>query len=210
MRNNLFIINQHGYKYIGYTLFIAFIFSILDLELFSFISFVLALFFIYNFRNPERAISFLDDKAVISPVDGIVSSIDELQDDQYAYKIVIESSYMDVGILRVPVSGHIENMRLIRGTRTSKKSKLFYDLNEMAEVVFTDVNTNKIKVIHHLKQSFLPINIDITKNDTLYKGTRYGYAMNNMSEIYLSKNFRLNIKPNNEVKASQSLIGYFS
>lgn len=210
MKNNLFIISKQGYKYIGYALLGAFVFAVLDLELFSFVSLAAALFFMYSFRNPERAVSFLDEKAVVSPVDGIVKSIDELQDERYAYKIVIESNYMDVGVLRVPLSGNIENIQLIRGARTSKKSKLFYDLNETAEIIFTDAHKNQIKVIHRLKQSFAPINIDISKNDIVHKGTRYGYVINGISELYLPKNFRLDIKPTNEMRASQSLIGYFS
>ena len=210
MKNNLFIISRSGYRYIGYALLAAFLFEIFDLEFFSLVSFMLALFFIYSFRNPEREISFLDDKAVVSPVDGVVKSIDELQNDRYAYRVLIESSYMDVGVLRAPLSGHIEDVQVIRGARISKKSKLFYDLNETAEVVFADVYNNHIKVIHRLKQSFAPMNIDIPKNDTLHKGTRYGYAINGISELYLPKNFRLDIKQNNEMKAAQSLIGYFS
>lgn len=210
MKNNLFIVSKSGYKYIIYALFAAVIFGILDLELFSLLSFLSALFFVYSFRNPEREVAFLDDKAVISPVDGVVKAIDEIKDEEYAYRVVVESTYMNVGVLRVPVSGHLETVKILRGARTSKISKLFYDLNETAELVFIDAHNNKVKVVHRLKQSFTPINIEISTNDTLRKGSRYGYAINSMSELYLPKNFRLNIKPNNEIQASHSLIGYFS
>lgn len=210
MKNNLFIVSKSGYKYIIYALFAAVIFGILDLELFSLLSFLSALFFVYSFRNPEREVAFLDDKAVISPVDGVVKAIDEIKDEQYAYRVVVESTYMNVGVLRVPVSGHLETVKILRGARTSKISKLFYDLNETAELVFIDIYNNKVKVVHRLKQSFTPINIEISTNDTLRKGSRYGYAINSMSELYLPKNFRLNIKPNSEIQASHSLIGYFS
>ncbi len=210
MRNNLFIISKNGYMYIGYAFLAVVIFGILDLEFFAFLAFVLTLFFVYSFRNPERELSFLDEKAVVSPIDGTVKAIDELKDDEYAYKILIESSCLDVGVLRVPISGQLESVKIFRGARTSKKSKLFYDLNERVELVFVDNHANKIKVIHRLKQSFAPLNIDISKKDTLHKGTRYGYAINSLSELYLPKNFRLDIKPHNEIKASQSLIGYFS
>lgn len=209
MKNNLFIISPNGYKYIAYALFGAFVFAVLDLEFFSLLSFILALFFAYSFRNPERELSFLDDKAVVSPVDGVVRAIEEINEEQYAYKIIIESSYLDVGILRVPLSANLQDMKIFRGARTSKKSTLFDDLNERAELVFTDKYNNTVKVIHRLKQSFAPIGIDIPKQ-TLYKGTRYGFAINTMTELYLPKNFRLDIKPNNEIEASHSLIGYFS
>lgn len=210
MKNNFFIVSKNGYKHIVYALFATIIFGILDLEFFSLLSFISALFFVYSFRNPEREIAFLDEKAVVSPVDGIVKAIDELQDDDYAYRVLIESNYMNVGVLRVPLRGHLETTKVIRGARTSKKSKLFYELNETAELVFIDEHNNKVKVLHRLKQSFTPVNIEVSKNDTLHKGSRYGYAINSMSELYLPKNFRLDIKPNSEIQSSNSLIGYFS
>ncbi len=210
MKSNLFIVSKNGYKYIVYALLVTVIFWILDLEFFSLLSFLSALFFVYSFRNPEREIAFLEDKAVVSPVDGVVKAIDEIKDEQYAYRVRVESNYMNVGVLRVPLCGHLESTKVVRGARTSKKSKLFYDLNETAELVFIDGHNNKVKVLHRLKQSFTPINIEVSKNDTLYKGLRYGYAINSMSEIYLPKNFRLDIKPNSEIQASHSLIGYFS
>ncbi len=209
MKNNLFIISPNGYAYIAYALLAAFVFGVFDLEFFSLLAFMLALFFAYSFRNPERELSFLDDKAVISPVDGVVRAIEEINEEEFSYKITIESSYLNVGILRVPLNADLQDMKIFRGARTAKKSKLFYDLNERAELVFLGNNKNKVKVIHRLKQSFAPINIDIPKQ-TLYKGMRYGFATNAVTELYLPENFRLDIKPNNEIEASHSLIGYFS
>ncbi|HIP14649.1 MAG TPA: phosphatidylserine decarboxylase [Sulfurimonas autotrophica] len=210
MKNNLFIISPYGYKYIASTLFAAFVFALLDLELFSLVAFLLALFFVYSFRNPERELSFLDPKAVVSPVDGVVKTIDEIDDAQYGYKVTIESNYLHVGVLRVPISANLKALNILKGARTSKNSKLFYDLNEMAELVFTYENENSVKVIHRLKQTFAPLSVEITQNNTVHKGSRYGYALNSVTELYLPKNFRLDIKPSREIKASHSLIGYFS
>ena len=210
MKSNLFIVSKNGYKYIGYALFATIIFGILDLELFSFFSFIVALFFIYSFRNPEREVAFLDEKAVVSPVDGIVKAIDEIQEEEYAYRVRIESNYRHVGVLRIPLCAKVETFTIFRGARVSKKSKLFFDLNEMAELVFVDAHNNKVKVLHRLKQSFTPIDIEVSKNEPLNKGARYGYASNCISELYLPKNFRLDMKLNSEIEASHSLIGYFS
>lgn len=210
MKNNLFIISKNGYKYIAYALFIGIIFGVLDLEFFSLLSFLAALFFVYSFRNPEREVSFLDDKAVVSPVDGVVKAIDEVKEGEYTYKIVIESSYMHVGVLRSPLSGHLESTKILRGTRISKKSKLFYDLNENAELIFVDRDNNRAKVVHRLKQSFAPIAVNILGTEKVQKGICYGYAINTISELYLPKNFRLDIKPSSEIQAARTLIGCFS
>ena len=210
MRNNLFIISPYGYKYITSALFATFMFALLELEFFSTVAFLLVLFFLYSFRNPERELSFLDANAVVSPVDGRVKAIDEIDDAQYGYKVTIESDYLHVGILRVPISANLKALRILKGARTSKKSKLFNDLNEMAELVFTDENENSVKVVHRLKQTFAPLSVEITQNNAVHKGSRYGYALSSVTELYLPKNFRLNIKPSREIEASHSLIGYFS
>ena len=112
MKNNLFIVSKDGWKYIAYALLISFIFALLDLELFSFLSFLTALYFAYSFRNPERELGFLDEKAVVSPVDGVVIAIDELQEEAYTYKIIIESSLFNVGILRIPLTSKIQNINI--------------------------------------------------------------------------------------------------
>ena len=210
MKNNLFIVSKDGWKYIAYALLISFIFALLDLEIFSFLSFLTALYFAYSFRNPERELGFLDEKAVVSPVDGVVIAIDELQEEAYTYKIIIESSLLNVGILRIPLTSKIENVSIKRGARTSKYSKLFRDLNEKAELKFVDMSGNSIKVVHTLKQGITPVKIAINKDESVVKGTRYGTALNTLTEIYLPKNFRLNVNVHDEIEASHSLIGYLT
>jgi len=210
MKNNLFIVSKDGWKYIAYALLISFIFALLDLEIFSFLSFLTALYFAYSFRNPERELGFLDEKAVVSPVDGVVIAIDELQEEAYTYKIIIESSLLNVGVLRIPLTSKIENVSIKRGARTSKYSKLFRDLNEKAELKFVDMSGNSIKVVHTLKQGITPVKIAINKDESVVKGTRYGTALNTLTEIYLPKNFRLNVNVHDEIEASHSLIGYLS
>jgi len=210
MRNNLFIIAKSGWKYIFYALLVSFVFAVLDLELLSFIAFVAAFAFGYLFRNPERELPFFQANSLVAPSDGVVISVDEVEDKEYAYKIDIESSYFDVSILRVPMNAKLESITITNGTRVGKKSKLFYDLNEFAELVFVDENSNKIKVVHRLKQSFAPLDIDIIKAQELMQTARYGVMINGITSIYLPNNFRLNLNVGNEVKASETLVGYFS
>lgn len=210
MKSNLFIVAKEGLAYIAFSLLALIIFSIFDLDLFGFLSLLILIFFIYVFRNPEREFPGFEKNSVVSPVDGTVLSIQELQDSEYSYKVEIESSYFDVSILRAPMNSKIETIELINGSRVSKKSKLFKDTNEKAELVFVDENLNKVKVIHILKQSFAPIFINIIKKQNLHQASRYGVAINGVTSIYLPNNFRLNINVGNELKASESLIGYFS
>ena len=210
MRNNLFIISKNGWSYILASFFAIIVFALLDLELFSFIALLAIAFFIYVFRNPERELLFLEDKAVVSPSDGIVRSIDELDNNEFCYRVQIESDCFSPAMLRCPMYTEVEDFTIIRGARTAKGSKLFNDLNERAEIIFCDEHNNKIKVVHRLKKSMIPLELDLLAQHTYMQGTRYGYALNAITELYLPKNFRFDIKPNKNLRASESLIGYFS
>ncbi len=210
MRNNLFPIAKEGWSYLGYA-FVAFIlFAIFDLDILELLAFAALLAFAFVFRNPERVLPVFEKESVVSPVDGVVVAIEELSEGEYAYKVEIEGSYMDVAVLRVPLTSEVSSFKVTRGTRLSKQNQLSRILNENAEVVFQDHNANTIKITHRAKQSFDPIKFDMFVTQKFAQGSRYGTALNATTLLYLPQNFRLNINVGTQVKASETLIGYFS
>ncbi len=210
MRNNLFPIAKEGWSYLGYA-FVAFIlFAIFDLDILELLAFAALLAFAFVFRNPERVLPVFEKESVVSPVDGVVVAIEELSEGEYAYKVEIEGSYMDVAVLRVPLTSEVLSFKVTRGTRLSKQNQLSRILNENAEVVFQDHNANTIKITHRAKQSFDPIKFDMFVTQKFAQGSRYGTALNATTLLYLPQNFRLNINVGTQVKASETLIGYFS
>jgi phosphatidylserine decarboxylase len=165
---------------------------------------------VFIFRNPERELPRGEKNSVLSPVDGVVKTIEEIEDSEYAYKITILSRYSDISILRVPISSTVSDIKKINGTRLPSKNRLSKKLNENATIVFEDDNSNRVKLTHMLTNSFANLKIDPIKSKNLLQSTRYGAMVKGETIIYLPQNFRLNISVTNEVKASQTLIGYFS
>jgi len=210
MQNNLFFIAQSGWRYIAYTTLAFVIFQTFDFEFLSVISFIILLGLLFLYRNPERVNSNYKKGSIVSPVDGIVKSIVELDDKEFAYKVEIDSSCFNVGILRTPCNASIQNIKIVRGTRISRKSKLFDILNEYALISFRDESGHELKIVHKLKQGFAPIDIDLISKQTLNQGSRYGVAINAVTWIYLPSNTRLNIKVAQELKGSETLLAYFS
>jgi len=210
MQNNLFIIAKSGWKYIGYALAAFIIFFILDIEFLAFLALVTIAFLLYLFRNPEREMPFLQKNALLSPVDGVITAIEEVQNSEYRYKIEIESSYCNVGVLRLPMNAKVTSFKMVHGSRMSQKSKLFSSLNEYAEILFVDSEENSVKINHRLKQSFAPIDIYLQMNQELVQGARYGSMINGVTSLYIESNFRLNVTVGQELSASKTLIGYFS
>ncbi|QOP46274.1 phosphatidylserine decarboxylase [Sulfurimonas paralvinellae] len=210
MRNNLFIIANSGWKYIGYALVAFILFSLLDWDLLAFISLLMTGLFIYLFRNPERIMPFYQQKNLVAPSDGVVTAIEHLENSDYAYRLDIESSYLNIGVLRVPMAAKVSEVKIVRGVRTGKNSKLFSLLNENGEITFADEADNKVKVLHRLKQSFAPLDIDLIKSQELMQAARYGVMINGVTSLYLPANFRLNLNVGQELRASETLVGYFS
>lgn len=210
MNNNLLPVAKEGFSRIGFTILAFIIFAILDLELLEFFSFLTLIFFIFVYRNPERMIPNFEQMSVVSPVDGVVLSIEELENKEYAYKIEINSSYLNVSLLRAPLSSSVENINIKHGARLSQTSLLSRDINERVELIFQDTHENKIKVSHILKQSFDDIKLDVITKQNLVQGSRYGLMVNGITTIYLPQNFRVNVSIGQELNASQSLVGYFS
>ncbi len=210
MKSNLFPISNSGFKYIA-SAFLAFIiFLIFDIEFLAFFFFVLVLALGFIFRNPEREVPLIEKNSLLSPVDGKVISIENIQNSEYAYKLEIDSNYLNVGVLRAPFDSTLQSVIIRRGARLPKSSTLFKDINENAELIFVDVNSNRVKVVHQLKRSFDDITIDVKNAQNIKQASRYGVMINGTTTIYLPKNFRLNVSIGYEVEGSQTLIGYFS
>ena len=208
MNNNIYPVAQEGWKYIAYA-FVAFVvLNLLDLDFLSFFAFLAILFLAFVYRNPERVVPFFEQNSVVSPVDGVIKNIVELENDEYKYKIEIENRCFDISLLRIPVDGTSLSAVLTKGARVSSNSKLFNDLNENLEIVFLDKNSNEVKVNHKSTQSFAPIVLnDLSR---ISKGYRYGVMIHGITTIYLKENFRINLKVGDTISSSQTLIGYYS
>lgn len=205
----LFLFHKHSLRYLGYAFAVALLFAFLDLELFALGAFVFALFAAYAFRNPPKIVQNFENNALLSPVDGKVVSVEEIEDAAFGYKIEIESSYKDLSILRVPMKAAVNDLTLVKGTRVGKSSKLFSDLNEYGNISFTDDAGRSIKVEHRLTRSFAPLYIDVNKYETLEKGASYGVMLSGVTTIYLPKSFKLNVNTATQVSAAETLLGYF-
>ncbi len=210
MKSNLLPISAAGFKYIGYAAIALIVFTIVDLEFLAFITFIVLVGFIFVFRNPERELLTFESNNVLSPVDGRVTAIEDLKDSKYAYKIDIESNYFDVGVLRVPLDARLESLKIQRGARLAESSSLNKKINENAELTFVDNNSNSIKVKHSLARSFDSVHMDVVESQDLRQSARYGFIVQGITTIYLPHNFRVNLSIGSELKASETLIGYFS
>ena len=211
MKTNLFVIAKSGFSYVSFSLLATFIFAIFDLELLSLLSFLLFLVLSFIFRNPERELVNFEANSILSPVDGVVTDIEALEDNsEYGFCLRVNSNYKYVSLLRAPINGVVEVFSLVRGTKLASNSKHFENLNESASLTFKDESGNSLKVVHRLTQSFAPLDIDVQNRQKFMKSVRYGVMVCGVTEIYLPVDVRVNVSIGSNVKASETLLGFFS
>ena len=79
---------------------------------------LIALYFAYFFRNPKREIP-VDENLIVSPADGTVQDVVELDDDDFVrepcVKVIIFLSVFDVHVNRAPISGDIKLQKYVCG-----------------------------------------------------------------------------------------------
>ena len=209
MKSNIFPISQIGLKYMAYSFALFTLFVIFDFDLFALVSFAFVILFAYMYRNPERELSVFEQNSCLSPVDGEIISIDEIKDKDYMYKITVDNSYLNIALLRAPFDSKLESVSIHHGARLSFNSNISSDLNENVELLFSNSNNIKVKIKHISKQSITSFDINIKESDSIHQTQRYGTMPNGITEIYIPRNFRLNINVGNKIVASQTLIGYF-
>lgn len=197
-----------GLKKAAFTLAAAFVFTLLDLELFAFFSFLLTLFFFFAYRNPSRISADISDYGVCAPIDGKIVAIEDINEGEYGFKLVIDSSFLQTGLLRSPFEAKRASFSLQRGSRLAKDSHLFSSLNERLEVLF-ESGEKRVKVCHTLKRS--PLRIELFDHKSQLECCEiYGFAYDALSVVYLPREFRLNVHVGQRVYASQNILGYFS
>ena len=131
---------------------------------------VIALFFTWFFRDPERAPS----AGLASPADGHVSRLERITDPDVgdAERIAIFMSPIDVHVNRFPLSGRVERVTLIPGTHAPAFDK-DSDANERVETVLMTEH-GRVKVVQIAGTVARRIVPYIVKGQGAIKGERMG------------------------------------
>ena len=210
MKNNTTtqLIAKEGWKYVAFAF--AFFVSALSFDFLSWVFFVIFILSAYIFRNPERLPAEDDDMAVISPCDGTIVNISKAKDsdgDEYI-KVEIQKSLLDASLLRAPIGLNIEKTSRRHGLFLSTNSELNDKLGENAIVT---CSSNYSKVLMKIKAGLYSRKIDLFKTVGPLKSTqRLGLLIDGSVELFLALDTRVKVSIGDNVKAGQSVLGYFA
>lgn len=169
---------------------------------------LLALFFLWFFRDPERAIP-KDADAVVSPGDGKVTDVSIVTvGNQPQTRLSIFLSVFDVHVNRSPIAGVIRDVRYQRGQYLNAMNQASAELNEQNVVtVEGDGQTVVFKQIAGLLARRIVFYPKV--GDRLERGQRVGLIkFGSRVDVLLDASARVNVKIGDRVKGGASVLAY--
>lgn len=187
------LIAKEGNKSIFSFLVIAVAFAALDCEFLSFIFFALTLWFAFIYRNKKIKKDY-DINDILSPVSGIVSSIDIKNRKKQIY---IDVSLCDNHLLRAPKNGNFV-LKKQKGVHTLLDSLKAKKLNEKATLTYSDMKVE-------LTSSLYGTDINLNSTEALM-GDKLGVFLHGQVVVEIDESKELLIKLGKKVEAGKTVI----
>ncbi len=172
------------------------------------IPFLLACFFLWFFRDPERTIP-PDGGAVVSPGDGKVTEVAQVTvGGEKRLRFSIFLSVFNVHVNRSPIAGVVRDVRYQRGKYLNAMNVASAELNEQNIVtVEGDGQTVVFKQIAGLLARRIVFHPKI--GDRLERGERVGLIkFGSRVDVVLDASARVNVKVGDRVKGGASVLAY--
>ncbi len=169
---------------------------------------LLAIFFLWFFRDPERAIPD-DAGAVVSPGDGKVTDVAPVTSgDKKQLRISIFLNVFDVHVNRSPIAGIVREIRYQRGKFLNAMNATSADHNEQNVVtVEGDGQTVVFKQIAGLLARRIVFHPKV--GDRLERGQRVGLIkFGSRVDMLCDASARVNVKVGDRVKGGASVLAY--
>jgi phosphatidylserine decarboxylase len=169
---------------------------------------LLACFFLWFFRDPERAIP-QDADAVVSPADGKITDVSTVMDGGVKrVRISIFLSVFDVHVNRSPIAGVVRDVRYQRGQFLNAMNKVSAEQNEQNIVTVEGggqtVVFKQIAGLLARRIVFYP-----KVGDRLERGQRVGLIkFGSRVDVVFDSSARINVQVGDHVKGGATVLAY--
>lgn len=213
------MITKDGYKIIFYTgllevilLTASYFVPSLFLWIVTGIIGVLFIFHFFFFRDPEREMP-AGDTLIISPADGTIIKIDEIEEPLYlkekVQRVAIFMSVFNAHINRNPVDGTVEFLEHKNGQFLAAFADKALDVNERTEI---GVNTKFGKIFFVQIAGLIARRIvcRLQPGESIQKGERFGMIKySSRVDVFLPLSAKIKVSLKDKVKAGETIIGEF-
>jgi len=199
---------RDGYYYGLALIVVAVLVGWLTLPALAALPVVLALFFLWFFRDPERIIPH-EPGTLVSPADGKVTEVSIVNSENGKLtRISIFLSVFDVHVNRSPIAGVIRDVRYQRGKFLDARSPDCADQNEQNAVT---VDGDGQRVVFKQIAGLLARRIVFTPKvgDRLDRGQRVGLIkFGSRTDVLFDASARVNVKVGDRVKGGSSVLAF--
>jgi len=204
-------LHKEGYRFLIITAVITFILLLISSFL-GIISFILTIWVYYFFRDPER-FSINDENYLVSPADGIISQITEINGP-------IELGLEDKKFTRVSIFMNVFNCHVNRIPSSGKINKIFYKtgkyINASLDKASEENERNYVKMSNSKGDELILVQIagliarrivcEIKENDEIKQGDRFGMIrFGSRVDLYF-ENYQLMVQQNQTTIGGETII----
>ncbi len=212
MMDNIFPkIHREGYKFLAISLILSFVFWLFS-NFLAFIMILITIWVYYFFRDPER-VSINDDNFLISPADGLITEIKEVQGPE-------ELNLKNKNFTRISIFMNVFNCHVNRIPTSGKIDEIFYKpgkfLNASLDKASEENERNYYKIIDKKGKEIVIVQIaglvarrivcEVSKDQQLKQGDRIGMIRFGSRVDLFFNNKKILAKVGQNVVAGESLL----
>ena len=203
-----------GFVFIATLLALTLLFAYFGIIWVSVIFFGATLFVTNFFRNPERSVS-QDEKAIVSPADGKVLKIEDVEVtgliNGTCKKISIFMNIFNVHVNRAPYPGTVKAVEYKPGKFFSANLDKASELNERNSVLVTTDDGRSILTIQIAGLVARRIACWVSEGMDVDRGERFGLIrFGSRLEVFMPSDTQMSVAVGDKVKAGETIVGWLS
>ncbi len=211
MKNEKSIIAVEGLPFVIPVLLITVISAVMLPVWVTIICAVLLVFVTAFFRNPKRTIP-RDPKAVISPADGKIIEIKQMDEPNFlkarCIRVCVFMNVFNVHINRIPFGGKIKRVQYFPGRFLVASLDKASELNERNAVLIEGAGGVKVLVVQIAGLVARRIVSYVSAGDSVKKGDRFGLIrFGSRLDLYLPVNTKITVRMGEVVKGGETIMG---
>jgi phosphatidylserine decarboxylase len=204
-------IHKEGYKFLAISIIITFLILLIS-KFLGTICIIITVWVYYFFRDPDR-VSISDNKFLVSPADGLISTIEEVQgpkelnlNNTTYTKVSIFMNVFNCHVNRTPISGSVEEIFYKPGKFLNASLDKASEENERNYYKIKTTKGDEILIVQIAGLIARRIVTEVHKDQKLNQGDRIGMIrFGSRVDVYFN-NRKLLAKIGQNVVAGESLI----
>tara|TARA_B100001989_G_C24496429_1_gene442427 strand:+ start:187 stop:846 length:660 start_codon:yes stop_codon:yes gene_type:complete len=204
-------LHKEGHKFVTISLIITFVFLLIS-KVLGLIGLVVTIWVFYFFRDPDRY-SIQDNSYLVSPADGIISQITEIEgpkelnmESNKFTRISVFMNVFDCHVNRLPVECTVKDIFYKPGKFLNASLDKASEENERNYLKILSQGNDEMALVQIAGLVARRIVVSCSKEQSYRQGDRFGLIrFGSRVDLYIPKNFKILAKKGQAVTAGESL-----